>query len=142
MSVANNKTAELWSSFMPKRNEILHTLDSNFYSVELYDSLDFFKAFNPSTEFEKWAAIQVSRLEETPNGLETLEIPGGKYAVFHYIGRPSEAQTTYQYIYGSWLPNSDYELDRRPHFALMGEKYKGEDSNSEEELWIPIQHKQ
>ena len=35
-------------------------------------------------------------------------------------------------------PKSKYELDKRPHFALMGEEYKNEDPDSEEELWFPI----
>jgi hypothetical protein len=30
------------------------------------------------------------------------------------------------------------KLNKRPHFAKMGEKYKNEDPDSEEELWIPI----
>lgn len=29
-----------------------------------------------------------------------------------------------------WLPNSDYLLDDRPHFELLGDKYKNNDPNS------------
>jgi AraC family transcriptional regulator len=32
-------------------------------------------------------------------------------------------------------------VDLRPHFALMGAKYKMNDSTSEEEIWIPIKKK-
>jgi AraC family transcriptional regulator len=39
------------------------------------------------------------------------------------------------------LPNSAYELDDREHFELLGEKYKNNDPNSEEEIWIPIRPK-
>ncbi len=138
MSFVNNKTMELWQSFMPKRKEVTNPLGTELYSVELYNDRMFFKNFDPTKEFEKWAAIKVSEFDNVPNGLETLIIPKGEYAVFHYKGKPSEAQGTYQYIYGQWIPNSEYELDDRPHFALMGEKYKGEDPESEEEFWIPI----
>lgn len=141
MSFTNNKTMELWQSFMPRRKEITNPLGTELYSVELYNDRMFFKNFDPTKEFEKWAGIKVSEFDNVPNGLETLIIPKGEYAVFHYKGKPSEAQSTYQYIYGQWIPNSEYELDDRPHFALMGEKYKGEDPESEEEFWIPIRKK-
>lgn len=138
MSFANNKTRALWQDFMPRRREITDSMSSDLYSVEIYEDPMFFKNFDPAREFEKWAAVKVRGFDNLPDGLETLIIPVGKYAVFHYKGKPSEAQRTYQYIYGQWIPNSEYELDDRPHFALMGEKYKGDDPESEEELWIPI----
>lgn len=62
----------------------------------------------------------------------------GLYAVFDYKGS-SEVHKFIQYIYTSWLPNSEYKLDHRPHFEVLGEKYKNNDPNSEEEIWIPIQ---
>jgi len=74
--------------------------------------------------------------------METITVPDGLYAVFLYKGPASAASNIYQYIFGTWLPNADFLLDDRPHFALMGEKYKNEDPSSEEELWIPIKPKQ
>jgi AraC family transcriptional regulator len=32
-------------------------------------------------------------------------------------------------------------MDNRPYFALMGEKYKGENPESEEDFWIPVKKK-
>jgi AraC family transcriptional regulator len=29
-------------------------------------------------------------------------------------------------------------LDDRPHFEVLGEKYKNNDPTSEKEIWIPI----
>lgn len=96
---------------------------------------------DPGKEFEKWAGVKVHGFENIPNDMHELVIPKGEYAVFNYKGKPSEAHRTYQYIYGNWIPNSYYVLDDRPHFALMGEKYKGERPDSEEELWIPVRKK-
>jgi AraC family transcriptional regulator len=137
MSFFNNKTFELWHNFMPKRPEIKNCMDSNLYSIEVYPPL-FFDRFNPEAEFEKWAAIDVTDFDTVPEGMETILVPGGAYAVFLYKGPASAASNTYKYILGIWLPNSDFLLDDRPHFAIMGEKYKNEDPGSEEELWIPI----
>ena len=70
--------------------------------------------------------------------MESIASPEGLYAVFVHKGPASEGPRTYQNIFATWLPNSDFILDNRPHFAIMGEKYKREDSDSEEELWIPV----
>jgi len=40
-------------------------------------------------------------------------------------------------MFNTWLPASEYVLGDGPHFAVMGKKYKGEDPDSEEELWMP-----
>jgi AraC family transcriptional regulator len=36
------------------------------------------------------------------------------------------------------LPGLVHELDYRPHFEILGEKYKNEDADSDEEVCIPI----
>ena len=141
MSLAHNKTGELWRSFMPRRGEIKNPAGPELFSVEVFGDPDYFRNFDPAREFEKWAAVAVADFETVPEGMESLIVPAGLYAVFHYKGRPSEAQPTFQYIYGQWLPASGYLLDNRPHLAVMGAKYKGEDPESEEDLWIPVQKK-
>jgi len=137
MSFSNNKTIELWRDFMPRRKEIQNSIGSELYSVQIYKPL-FFDNFNPNTEFEKWATIEVSDFDTVPDEMETLILTGGLYAVFFYQGAASAAAKTFQYILGTWLPNSGYMLDDRPHFEILGEKFKNEDANSEEEIWIPI----
>jgi AraC family transcriptional regulator len=137
MSFAVNKTRELWQSFMPVRKEILNSIGSELYSVEVYDPL-YFHNFKPESEFEKWAAVEVTDFKTVPEGMETMVSPEGLYAVFIHKGPASAGSNTYQHIFVTWLPDSDYTLDERPHFAIMGEKYKSEDPDSEEELWIPI----
>jgi AraC family transcriptional regulator len=141
MSFGNNKTLELWKSFSPRKKEITNAVNSNLFAVHVYNDTKFFVNFNPLKEFDSWAAIEVSDFDTIPKDLENLVITKGKYAVFQYKGKPSEAQATFQYIYGKWLPDSVYEMDNRPYFALMGDKYKGEDYESEEEFWVPIKLK-
>lgn len=141
MSFAKNKTIELWRRFSPRRKEIKNSINSALFSVEIYPDTAFFEKFNPTKEFEKWAAIEVSDFDTIPDEMEKLTIPKGQYAVFHYRGKPSEAEETFRFIYGTWLPDSEYEMDDRPYFALMGGKYKGEALDSEEEFWIPIKKK-
>jgi AraC family transcriptional regulator len=140
MSFAANKTGELWRGFMPHRKEILNPVGTDLYSVEVYPAL-FFNPFDASAEFEKWAAVEVTDFDRLPDGMQPLTLPPGLYAVFLHQGPASSGSKTYGYIFETWLPQSDFSLDHRPHFALMGEKYKSEDPASEEEIWIPIRPK-
>jgi AraC family transcriptional regulator len=73
--------------------------------------------------------------------MEIIEIPEGLYAVFNYKGDQTNAVSFFNIIYTEWLPNSDYQLDNRPQFEILGEKYKNNDTSSEEEIWIPIKKK-
>ncbi|SDK75034.1 AraC family transcriptional regulator [Catalinimonas alkaloidigena] len=139
-SLADNQTHVLWRTFMPRRREITRVIGSELYSIERYGPA-YFERFDPQARFEKWAAVEVPATTTVPEGWETLTTPEGLYAVFVHRGPASAGPTTYQFILGTWLPQSTYVVDHRPHFAVMGERYKGEDPDSEEELWIPITKK-
>ena len=72
--------------------------------------------------------------------METFLLEGGLYAVFIHRGSSTDT-STFHYIFSTWLPKSNYILDSRPHFEVLGEKYKNGDPDSEEEIWIPIKLK-
>jgi AraC family transcriptional regulator len=141
MTLTHNRTAELWQSFMPHRKDIQNSLSTDLFCMQVFDSSLDFKDFNPDTVFEKWAAKEVSDFTDIPEGMETHTLTGGLYAVFIHLGPASMGPRTFQYIFETWLPNSEYELDKREHFELLGEKYKNNQPDSEEEVWIPIQKK-
>lgn len=137
MSFAENTTYELWKEFMPRRSEIVNTVATDLYSIQLYPP-SFFNSFNPNSKFDKWAAIEVDGIEVIPPGMESLIIPEGLYAVFMYRGDARNASSFFQYIFSNWLPTSGCSLDIRHHFEILGEKYKRNDPDSEEEVWIPV----
>lgn len=138
-SLKEDKTGALWQQFMPKRKNIQHRVNQDYISAQKFDGLLDLLSFTEETEFEKWAAVEVSKIGDIPEGLEQLNIEGGKYAVFIHRGLLSDFQKTKSYIFEVWLPESDFSLDDRVHFEVMGEKYYGPtDANSEEEIWIPV----
>jgi len=137
MSYANYRIGELWGSFVPRRKEISNNLSNDFISLVVYKS-NHFNDFHPTNEFERWATIEVEDFVNVPAEMETFVLSSGLYAVFHYIGSTDGIASFYQNIFTVWLPNSEYELDDRPHFEILGEKYKNNDPLSEEEIWIPI----
>lgn len=142
MSLADNQTLKLWQSFMPRRKEIKNNLTPELFSMQVYPKSFDFSFSNLNAEFEKWAAIQVANFETVPTEMEIFILTGGLYAVFDYKGLSTDTKI-FEYIFGTWLPNSkNYSLDDRPHFEILGDKYKNNDPNSEEEIWIPIRPKE
>lgn len=136
-SFLENKTFQLWKNFMPRRKEIKNNIGIELYSMEVYPPL-FFENFDYSNNFEKWAAIEVSDFNFIPDGMEKLISPTGLYAIFLYKGLSGEAKNFYNHIFQVWLPSSGFLLDNRPHFAVIGDKYKNNDPDSEEDIYIPI----
>jgi AraC family transcriptional regulator len=136
MSLVHNQTGLLWQGFMQQRSQ-LAAVNDLLYSLQLY-AADYFTAFNPSNEFTKWALAEVNDATNLPHGFELFYLPGGLYAVFDHKGSGTEI---FQEIFLKWLPHSGFVLDDRPHFEVLGEKYKNNSHDSEEEIWIPVKKK-
>ena len=141
MSLANDKTRELWQSFMPRRKEITTVLSTDLFCMQVYDKPVDASSIDEHATFDKWAAVEVATDDRIPPGMDIYTLPGGLYAVFIHKGAAATGPKTFQYIFGTWLPASDYVLDDRPHVEVLGAKYKNDDATSEEEVWIPIKFK-
>jgi AraC family transcriptional regulator len=139
MTLSDNKTTMLWQSFMPRRKEIKNTTSNELFSMQVYGEAPEYP--DPNREFEKWAAIEVTDFNDVPDGMETYVLKGGLYAVFIHKGGPETFERTFNFIYNVWMPASDFQLDSREHFEILGEKYKHGSLDAEEEVWIPIKIK-
>jgi AraC family transcriptional regulator len=138
MTIRNDKTFELWQSFMPIVKDIKDRANRDLYCLQIYDNSLNFKDFTQDTEYEKWAAAEVIDFSHAPKNTETYTLKGGLYAVFTYKGLAADFDKMFHSIFDSWLPKSRYALDDREHFFVMGDKYKNNDPNSEEDFWVPI----
>lgn len=121
----------LWKQFMPRRQEITNSINHELIALQEYNDPN-----NVEEPFDIWAAVEVSDERHVPDKMNTLIIPEGLYAVFLHKGM--NAGNTYQYITTEWLPSSGYAIDNRPHFQVMGEKYKNGSPDSEEDFYVPI----
>lgn len=139
MSFAAYRVADLWRSFGPLKSKIPNRMNEEMISMVQYQP-DHFSAFDATRTFEKWAAVEVSQVKSLAESLETTTIPVGLYAVFHYKGLNTD-NSIYRYIFGTWFPQSEYEIDERPHFEVLGNRYKNNDPDSEEDIYIPIKPK-
>lgn len=140
MNFAYNRTMELWKGFMPLRNEIKNRINQDLISMQVYPDTFSFTNFDIDVVFSKWAVAEVSDFDNIPDGMESFTLAPGLYAVFAYKGLNADP-AIFRYIFGEWLPASDYSLDNRPHFEVLGAKYKNNDPESEEEIWIPVKPK-
>lgn len=141
ISLYDNKVAELWRSFLSSQGKISGRINADLISMSVYPETYSFVNFDPTAMFEKWACAEVDSLNNIPDGFDSFHLPAGEYAVFLYKGNPQEGAAFFEHIFTRWLPMSLYELDQRPHFEVIGEKYKNNDPESEEEIWIPVRLK-
>ena len=138
ISYSDYRIGELWDNFMPRRNGIQNIIGTELFNIQINpDNFD----FNPQTEFIKWAVVPVTDFKSIPDGMQQLIVEEGLYAVFNHVGDAVKAREAFGYIFGVWLPNSEYQLDNRPHFEILEAKYKNNSPDSEEEICIPIKLK-
>ena len=140
MSLIENKTGFLWRQFAPRINKILNRTSENKISMQVYPPM-YFKQFHPNKEFEKWATVEVQDFKNIPEGMKSFIIKEGLYAVFQHKGSSTDNKV-FEYIFSEWVPKSMFEIDDRPHFEVLGKKYRNDDKHSEEEIWIPVIEKQ
>lgn len=137
MSFAENKTAVLWRNFMQIRKEFQEPLNPDLYSLQIYPK-NFFKEFNAQKTFKKYALVELKEVLQLPENAEKFELIEGLYLVIDFKGDGAMFQEMFLYVLNTLLPQLGYKMDNRPHFEILGEKYKNMDPNSEEEVWIPI----
>lgn len=141
MSRIDDKTAELWRAFMPRRSEIRNRADENFISMQVFPAGPAQLA-DPTARFVKWAVVEVEGASsEVPGGMASYTLAGGMYGVFEHRG-PATDLRTFMYIFRDWLPSSlMYEIDDREHFEVLPPNYDARDPNAREDIWIPIRMK-
>jgi AraC family transcriptional regulator len=141
MTLAADRSPELWRRFMPRRHEVPGRVEGRYISMAVRDRVS---GADPSgllpvdTPFDRWVAVEVNAAGGVPEGMESHIRSGGLYAVFVHRGPASAAPRTWGYIFGTWLPASQFELDDREHFEVLPEGYRPDDPAAEEEVWIPV----
>jgi len=140
MTFAELSMGELWKAFRPRVDEVRHRASLDFISMRIYEG-PVGAAPTPGSRFEQWAAVAVNQSGPIPEGMDSREIKAGRYAVFDYRGRADAFEGAARYIYGEWLPASEYELADREFFEVLGPSYRPDDPEGREQVWIPIQER-
>ncbi len=138
-SLVKNQIHKLWNDFLAIDTKITNKKDCWYYELHKFDKNFRIANFSDSMNFEKWAMVEINLDSHFPSDISKYELKGGKYAVFIHKGEISKIQLSIDYIYGTWLINSDYDLDSRDDFERYGDNYLGpHNPNSKTEIWIPI----
>ena len=129
----------MWKEFISRQGEIKNKIAPAYYSIQIYPHGLKMKDFTEETQFERWAAVEVDSHDNVPQGMKAKDLAGGLYVTFTHKGPVKTFVETSNYIYGTWLPSSGFELDARAHFEKLGDKYYGPDHpDSEEDIFVPI----
>jgi len=93
--------------------------------------------------FRYVADLPVGEVDVLPEGMVSCAIPAGRYAVFTHCGTLATLDKTFDYIYGTWLPSSEYLMDAaRSDFEYYDEPFTiGDDPLSRLDIYIPISEK-
>ncbi len=71
----------------------------------------------PEDQLRSYAGAEF-RGDETPQGMEDMQIPGGKTAVLTYKGPYSGIEAAYHSLFGNWLPESGEEPADQPCYEI------------------------
>lgn len=119
----------LWSEFAPTIANVPNLTGFATYGVcSDHDGTD--------GSFTYHAAVQVSKTPD--NGLDTVEIPAARYAVFTHEGSLDHIADTVGHIFGTWLPTSEFEHAGTPDFERYDERFNPDTGVGSFEYWVPI----
>ena len=131
--------AHAWRSF--KKDFPQHSTNKNFYSIFESEELCVPSTFDLQYKANIFIGVESSKYDDLKNH-ELKKIDGGKYAKFTYTGPVKNLLFFYQYIWGVWIVESQYELDTREDFELYTEKFIGEhNEKSEIYIYVPVNQK-
>ncbi len=136
--MAHNKGMEekadisaLWTEFWGRHGEIKSIVNENVtYGV--------MANYDESTKaWDYLAGLEVSNSAALPEGMVSLTIPAGKYAIFPCTLPTIEK--VYNYIYQEWLPKSGHQHAAQPEFELYPETFQPQNPESEFQVYVPLQ---
>lgn len=127
-----------WMRFDTRHNQVPGRVDSRiYYGLEVYGP-----EFMSDHNWTYMPAVQVSDLSDLPGQLFGKILPASKYVVFTARHGLASIHEAFMYAYGSWIPNSGYEVAYPFDFELYDDdRFHGDGPNEEIDVYIPIKEK-
>jgi AraC family transcriptional regulator len=126
-----DKLPALWDDFLPRMNDINHGIEGVAYGV--------IQQTKENTDLlEYYAVREVTKFDELPTGMVSLEIPKSTYAKFMHKGDIKNINNTVNYIYSSWLLQSDKRHSYAPDLEIYDDAYIPNSDDSIIHYAIPI----
>jgi len=127
-----DKLPSLWNEFLPRMVEIKDSISGFAYGVIQQTKEE-------SDLLEYYAVVEVTNNTVLPVGMVNLEIPKTKYAKFTHKGNVKNINNTVNYIYSSWLMQSNELHTYAPDVEIYGSEYIPDSDDSIVYYSIPIE---
>jgi len=127
-----DKLPLLWSDFIPRIKDINDRVPNVAYGI--------IQQTKQKTDLlEYYAVVEVTQTNTLPTGMVCLEIPKSKYAKFAHKGNVANINNTVNYIYSSWLLQSNKWHTYAPDMEIYGSEYIPDSDESVIHYAIPIE---
>ncbi|MEJ6402782.1 AraC family transcriptional regulator [Yoonia sp. 2307UL14-13] len=73
-----------------------------------------------------------------PKGMDSVDIPAGRYAVFQHSGHISDLPKTVYTIWNKALPESGHQLRSAPDFEIYDQRFDLATGRGVVEIWMPV----
>ncbi|MCU1328126.1 MAG: transcriptional regulator [Bryobacterales bacterium] len=120
----------IWDNFMRRRDEIPAKVADVTYGV-ITGGMDM-------NNLHYIAGIEVEPGDRVPEGMETVEVVEGNYAVFTHRGPISDLPQTTRTIYQDSLPQSGLTMRDAPHVELYDGRFDPSSPTSEFDILVPV----
>lgn len=91
------------------------------------------------TELTYLHGVALSSDSDVPAGLDTIEVPAGRWAVFRTSGpHPQALQTTWAATATEWFPSNPWRLRPGPSIVAILER-AADFTTATCELWLPVE---
>lgn len=118
-------------------NNGLHPPTQSFIGISL-DNPDLVESIN--CRHDACVTIPEGFDKEKHNDIHFKKLDGGQYALYQFYDVPEKLNFAYQFIFGQWLPNSDYEVDNNRYNLEFNMNNPTEDPEGKckVNLFVPI----
>lgn len=94
--------------------------------------------FDGKGGFDYIAGVEISKLDDLPEQYRWVEVQPQLYAVFEHKGPLDTLPQLFQYIFGTWQPQSGHEVLDAPELERYSEDFNPKLNTGKLEIWIPI----
>ncbi len=133
-----NPVGELWNEFSQKIASIEHSVGTDTFGLCFGSDPSIAK--NEDTALCYIAGVEVSTASTAvPDGMILRRLPRSKYVHFAHVGPLMEFQTTLDYIWGTYLPRSNYHRVEAPDLEVYPKDFDPAAPIVNIDLYIPLQ---
>ena len=86
----------------------------------------------------RYVAGLATKATHLPDGLDAVDIPASRYAVFKHVGHISDFNKTVYTVWNKALPDAGLTPAKSPDFELYDDRFDARTCSGTVEIWIPI----